>query len=237
MFSNEASFPTNGCVNGYNDRKWGSQPPIKSLGRKKVQQRLAFCVVCLRDERYDHFVSQEKNINGAIYINMLDDFFPQIFEISNVSGVYFKQVELLLIARIVFETPWTKSNRYIGRDRLPRSPDPSDFFSTGKFYWHFSLEKIQILAHLKGRIRIAVSREMLSYVVWDNVNGASNRGHIYTHKLRHYEPLYRIRQTIADRWDSSVGAEVRCFARGHMCRWRHQITRDHPRPTYSWARN
>lgn len=140
LFSDEATFHTNGVVNRHNCRIWGALQP--NIIQEHVRDSPKVNVWCglLHDQVVGPFFFAEKTINGIIYLDMLEQFlFPQIEDIEQQAGhrIIFMQDGAPPHHRL--DVRDTLNNRFpngwIGRDAPipwpPRSPDltPLDFFS------------------------------------------------------------------------------------------------------------
>lgn len=181
IFSDEATFHTNGCVNRHNVRIWGSQHPHEIFEKERDSPKINVWCGLSKDEVIGPFFFAEKNINGTVYLDMLENYcFPQLDEKENLNRLYFQQDGAPSHYSAIVQDALNAKfpNRWIGRGGPiawpPRSPDltPCDFFFWGYVKNIVYSEKIRNLAHLRERIRYAVSTvtgEMLCNV-WAEID-------------------------------------------------------------------
>lgn len=176
MFTYEATFHINGCINRHNSRIWDSEKPhvthefVCDLPKLNVWCRL------MHDHIFGPFVFAENTINGRMFLDMLELFlFPQVDDLPNAGDIYL-QLDTVPphysdLIRVALDEKFP--NQWIGRSGPilwpPRSPDLTvlDFFFWGFVKNIVYVEKIRDLQHLKDRICAAIETvmpEMLSHV-------------------------------------------------------------------------
>lgn len=181
MFSDEATFHVNGCVNRHNVRIWGFQRPHEIIEKIRDTPKVNVWCGLTKNQVIGPFFFAEKSVNGNVYLDMLENFcFPQIDEFDNVNMMYFQQdgapAHYKDFVRVALNNKFEQ--RWIGRGGPiawpPRSPDltPCDFFLWGYVKNIVYSQKIRDVAHLKERIYEAVSsvtRDML-HSVWAEID-------------------------------------------------------------------
>lgn len=200
LFSDEATFHINGCVNRHNCRVWGSQQPNEIHEYVRDSPKLNVWCALFHNKVIGPFFFVEKTITGLVYLDMLELFvFPQLDDIEQQTGQriifmqdgapphYHREVRAALNA--CFPNGW------IGRAAPiswpPRSPDltPLDFFFWGYIKNIVYAEKIRDLDHLRERISSAiltVTPDMIGRT-WQEVDyrldicRATNGAHIETY--------------------------------------------------------
>lgn len=200
LFTDEATFHINGCVNRHNCRIWGSQQPNEIHEHVRDSPKLNVWCGLLNDRVVGPFFFAERTITGIIYLDMLELFvFPQIDEIEQQTGKrvifmqdgapphYHLEVRNTLNARF--------PNGWIGRDAPipwpPRSPDitPLDFFFWGYIKNVVYSEKVRDLVHLRERISDAIATVTPDMIqrTWQEIDyrfdvcRATNGAHIETY--------------------------------------------------------
>jgi hypothetical protein len=99
MFTDEATFHINGCVNCYNCRIWGSQELNESFEYERDTPKVNVCCGLPQDRMVGPLFFVERTTTGEIYLDLLQQFvFPQVDEIEreNATGVVFQQDGVLL---------------------------------------------------------------------------------------------------------------------------------------------
>lgn len=180
IFSDEATFHTNGKVNRHNCRVWGTQNPLQFIEYERDSPKVnVFCAISSR-KLYGPFFFTEKTVTGCTYLDMIEQWlFPQLQEDSNnflfqqdgAPPHYHTDVRAFLNDKL--------PQRWLGRagndDNCyahwpPRSPDltPCDFFLWGYIKDNVYVPPLpQTLEELKHRIEevaATVSADMLKRV-------------------------------------------------------------------------
>lgn len=168
IFTDEATFHVNGCVNRHNCRIWGSEQPNEIIEYVRNSPKLNVWCGLMHDKLIGPFFFVEQTITGNVYFDMLEQYvFPQLEQIENENNVelLFQQdgapPHFSLQVRGILNEKFP--NRWIGRAGPipwpPRSPDltPLDFFLWGYVKNTVYSEKIRDLQHLRQRITAAVA--------------------------------------------------------------------------------
>lgn len=167
IFSDESTFHISGNVNTHNCRIWGSENPRETLEHVRDSPKVnVFCAMS-KFKVYGPFFFMERNVNGVIYLDMLENFLiPQLDEDEQHAVPFYYQQDgapphFLTEVRDFLDGRFP--GRWIGRAGPiawpPRSPDltPLDFF-----LWGFIKDKVYIpplpksLQDLRNRISAAV---------------------------------------------------------------------------------
>lgn len=196
LFTDEATFHVNGSVNRHNCRIWGAEHPRVLAEYIRDSPKVNVWCGLMYNRIFGPFFFAEKTINGAVYLDMLENFlFPQLEEIEDriifqqdgAPPHYHNSVTDALNMRFPL--------RWIGRGGPipwpPRSPDitPLDFFCWGYVKNIVYSENIRDLEHLRQRIVDAfqtITPDMLDRV-WKEVDyrldvcRATNGAHIETY--------------------------------------------------------
>jgi transposase len=162
FFSDEATFHLSGKVNKQNVRIWGTENPHCYQEHTRDSEKINVWCGLFHDRVIGPFFFQENNINGNIYIDMLENFaFPQLEELQ--PNVIFQQdgapPHWKRFVRDCLDQKFP--NRWIGRGGPtpwpPRSPDitPCDFFVWGFVKDRVYASKVDNKEELRERIRRA----------------------------------------------------------------------------------
>lgn len=106
IFSDEAAFHTNGCVNRNNVRIWESQHPHETFEKERDSPKLNVWGGLSREEMIGPFFFAEKTTNGNVYLDLLQKYyFPQLGEMEDANSLNFSTKEHLHIIKQLFEVP------------------------------------------------------------------------------------------------------------------------------------
>lgn len=162
FFSDEATFHVSGKVNRHNVRIWGPENPHFHQEHTRDSEKVNVWCALSCNRLIGPFFFAEKNINGTIFLDMLENFAIPQFEneqpnmILQLDGAppHWRQ-----FVRDCLDEHFP--HRWIGRDGPipwpPRSPDitPCDFFVWGFVKDRVYSNKVNSLEEMKQKIREA----------------------------------------------------------------------------------
>jgi hypothetical protein len=167
IFSDEATFHISGRVNRHNCRIWGDENPHELYEHERDSSKVSVWCGMAKDQIYGPFFFDERTVNGASYLNMLQNFFvPQLQQVPGLlRRVIFQQdgapPHFALDVRAYLDQTFT--GRWIGRAGSlawpPRSPDlnPLDFYLWGHIKTNVYRTKPGSIDELKQRITDSVA--------------------------------------------------------------------------------
>lgn len=195
IFTDEATFHINGCVNRHNSRIWGDENPHVVFQKARDTPKVNVWCGVMKNRVLGPFFFAEKTINGNVYLDMLTEYcFPQLDELENAQRIHFQQdgAPPHFNAFVTHALNEKFADRWIGQQGPiswpPRSPDltPCDFFLWGYIKNIVYSQKLRDLNHLKERINEAIrtiTQDMLDRV-WAEIDyrldicRATNGAHI-----------------------------------------------------------
>ena len=166
IFSDEATFHISGRVNRHNCRIWGEENPHELYEHERDSPKVTVCCALANDHIYGPYFFDEKTVNGASYLNMLQTFFvPQLQRVrGRVYQAIFQQdgAPPHYASAVRKYLDQTFSNRWIGRTGPlawpPYSSDlnPLDFYLWGHIKTRVCSTKPRNINELKQRITNAI---------------------------------------------------------------------------------
>src|SRR5215469_2188886 len=166
IFSDEATFHISGRVNRHNCRIWGEENPHELYEHERDSPKVTVWCALANNRIYGPYFFDEKTVNSASYLNMLQTFFvPQLQQIrGHLRRIIFQQdgapPHYALEVRAYLDQ--TFADRWIGRAGPlawpPRSPDlnPLDFYLWGHIKTTVYRTKPTTINELRQRIINAV---------------------------------------------------------------------------------
>ena len=92
IFSDEATFHISGRVNRHNCRIWGDENPHELYEHERDSSKVSVWCGMAKNQIYGPFFFDERTVNGASYLNMLQNFF--VPKLQQVPG---------LLRRVIFQ--------------------------------------------------------------------------------------------------------------------------------------
>lgn len=159
LWSDEATFMTNGMMNRQNFRLWHDENPHWHIENKNQGAQKVTVWIGIMDTHLIGPYFFEENVNGANYLEMLQNFLLPV--LTNIGVPQFLQQDGAPPHFATVVKDWLNfhfPNRWIGRggpvEWAPRSPDlsPLDFYLWGHLKDSVYKTKIESIEHLKQRI-------------------------------------------------------------------------------------
>jgi hypothetical protein len=166
IFSDEATFHISGHVNRHNCRIWGEENPHELYEHERDSPKVSVWCGMTENRIYGPFFFDERTVNGAAYLNMLQNFLvPQLQQVLGfLHRAIFQQdgapPHFAVDVRAYLDQTFT--DRWIGRAGPlvwpPRSPDlnPLDFYLWGHIKTMVYRTKPRSIDELKQRITDSV---------------------------------------------------------------------------------
>lgn len=164
LFSDEATFTTNGVVSSQNSRYWSAENPEWVINAKSQYSHKINVWCGILDNRIIGPFFFEGNLNGHLFLNFLrNEFWDALHDLPPLVRLNLKfQLDGSPVHNAVVVREWLNENfenRWIGRNSPliewpPRSPDltPLDFFLWGILKQKVYKSRPQSVEELRARI-------------------------------------------------------------------------------------
>jgi hypothetical protein len=164
-FSDEATFHISGKVNRHNCRIWGTEDPKEVFEYERDSPKTNVWCAMNKERIFGPYFFTEKTVNGASYLDMLQNFFiPLLRRLGILKKIFFQQdgapPHYALDVRSYLNK--TFGDEWMGRGGPnswpPRSPDltPLDFYLWGYVKSKVYATKPRDLKELKERITTTI---------------------------------------------------------------------------------